>query len=55
MLADLNVYLVNNILCVYFFSRVKSKASKETAKDLPDPLPPVNMKYLVLLSKTKYL
>jgi len=44
--ADTIVYLVNNTLM--FLDIVSSVKNTVTAKDLPEPLPPVIIKYLAL-------
>ena len=52
--AALNVYLVNKILCPASNVNINNKVL--IAKDFPEPLPPVTIKYLDLeLSKTLYL
>tara|TARA_R100000654_G_scaffold13897_1_gene30079 strand:- start:2452 stop:2697 length:246 start_codon:yes stop_codon:yes gene_type:complete len=52
--ADLNVYLVNRIVCPASYVINKHK-SIFIEYDLPEPLPPVTIKYLVGLFNVKYL
>tara|TARA_R100000084_G_scaffold55365_1_gene23266 strand:+ start:8674 stop:8925 length:252 start_codon:yes stop_codon:yes gene_type:complete len=52
--ADLNVYRVNKIVCPGSYAISKHK-SIFIEYDLPDPLPPVTIKYLLELFNVKYL